>query len=61
MKFILVLIFAQVTSLLKITFVKMIVLKDKHLSTTHNVFKAVHKHQMETSIITTIMLNTMPA
>ena len=60
MKFILVLIFAQVTSLLKITFVKMIALKDKHLSTIHNVFKVVHKYK-ETSIITTIMLNTMPA
>ena len=51
--------FVQVTSLLKTMFAKMTVLKDKHLSTTHNVFKVVHKQQMETSIIINIMLNIM--
>ena len=52
--------FVQVINLLKIMFAKMIVLKDKHLSIIHNVFKAVHKYK-ETSIITTIMLNIMLA
>ena len=42
-------------------FAKMIVLKDKHLSIIHNVFKAVHKHRTEISTIITIMLNIMLA